>query len=161
MSEELTTLVQVMELYGKGLGALGRGIRLSAKGVHKGADIRFRYDSSTLRNNNIFVVGGSGADKTSFFLTPNLLNCHGCNIYTDPKGTLYEELGGYLAMQPDTLVYVINMCEMDKSMHINPFLFIKEKSDITKLIVNLIQNTASETIKNASADPFWCLRSGE
>ena len=37
-------------------------------------NIRFKYDSSTLRNNNTFVVGGSGSGKTSFFLTPNLLN---------------------------------------------------------------------------------------
>ncbi|MCR5586756.1 MAG: type IV secretion system protein VirD4 [Lachnospiraceae bacterium] len=36
-------------------------------------NIRFKYDSSTLRNNNTFVVGGSVSGKTSFFLTPNLL----------------------------------------------------------------------------------------
>ena len=118
-------------------------------------NIRFKYDSSTLRNNNIVVVGGSGAGKTSFFLTPNLMNLHGCNIYTDPKGTLVEELGDYLRAQPDTKVYVINMCEMEKSAHINPFLFIREKSDLTKLIGNLIQNTNSPTIKHASQDPFW------
>ena len=51
-------------------------------------NIRFKYDSSTLRNNNTFVVGGSGSGKTSFFLTPNLLNLHGCNVFTDPKGYL-------------------------------------------------------------------------
>ncbi len=118
-------------------------------------NIRFKYDSSTLRNNNTFVVGGSGAGKTSFFLTPNLLNLHGCNIYTDPKGTLVEELGPYLEAQPDTRVYTINMCEMNRSMHINPFLFIEKKSDISKLIQNLIQNTSSANIKNSSQDPFW------
>ncbi len=118
-------------------------------------NIRFKYDSSTLKNNNIFVVGGSGAGKTSFFLTPNLLNLHGCNIYTDPKGTLVEELGPYLEAQPDTKVYTINMCEMNKSMHINPFLFIEKRKDITKLIQNLIKNTSNENIKNSSADPFW------
>ena len=40
----------------------------------------------------VFVVGGSGAGKTAFFLTPNLLSLHDCNIYTDPKGSLVEEL---------------------------------------------------------------------
>lgn len=49
-------------------------------------NVRFRYDSDTLRNNNIVVVGGSGAGKTAFFLTPNLMSLHDCNIYTDPKG---------------------------------------------------------------------------
>ena len=82
-------------------------------------NIRMKYDSSTLKNNNTCVVGGSGAGKTSFFLTPNLLNQHGCNVITDPKGTLINELGPYLASQPDTRVYSINMCEMKKSMRFN------------------------------------------
>ena len=64
-------------------------------------NVRFRYDSDTLRNNNIVVVGGSGAGKTAFFLTPNLMSLHDCNIYTDPKGSLAEELGAWLAKQKD------------------------------------------------------------
>ncbi len=119
------------------------------------ANIRFKYDSSTLRNNNTFVVGGSGSGKTSFFLTPNLLNMHGCNVFTDPKGTLVEELGPYLAAQPDTRVYTINMCDMRKSDRINPFLFVESASDITKLITNLIHNTENANIKASSQDPFW------
>ncbi|MCM1244718.1 MAG: type IV secretory system conjugative DNA transfer family protein [Roseburia sp.] len=118
-------------------------------------NIRFRYDESTLRNGNIFVVGGSGAGKTSFFLTPNLLQCHGSNVYTDPKGSVLEELGTFLEKQKDTIVCVINLCEMEKSMHINPFLFLRTQMDVSKLISNLIQNTNSENIQNSTADPFW------
>ena len=33
MSEELQSLVQIIELYGKGLGGLGRALRFSAKGA--------------------------------------------------------------------------------------------------------------------------------
>ncbi len=44
---------------------------------------------------------------------------------------------------------------MNKSMHINPFLFIEKKSDISKLIQNLIQNTENANIKASSQDPFW------
>ena len=118
-------------------------------------NVRFRYDSDTLRNNNIVVVGGSGAGKTAFFLTPNLMSLHDCNIYTDPKGSLVEELGAWLAKQKDTRVYTLNLCEMEKSMHFNPFPYIRSKSDITKLVTNLIQNTNSANIKNSSQDPFW------
>ena len=32
MSEELQSLVQIIELYGRGLGGLGKAIRFSAKG---------------------------------------------------------------------------------------------------------------------------------
>ncbi len=38
MSEELTTLVQVLELYGKGIGTLGRAIKFTAKGAKSGVD---------------------------------------------------------------------------------------------------------------------------
>ncbi len=38
MSEELSTLVQVIELYGKGVGALGRAIKFTAKGAKTGID---------------------------------------------------------------------------------------------------------------------------
>ena len=40
-------------------------------------------------------------------------------------------------------------------MHFNPFPYIRSKSDITKLVTNLIQNTNSANIKNSSQDPFW------
>lgn len=36
MSEELQSLVQIIELYGRGLGGLGKAIRFSAKGAEKG-----------------------------------------------------------------------------------------------------------------------------
>ncbi len=39
MSEEVQTMVQVLELTGRGLSGLMKGIRLSAKGVSKGADL--------------------------------------------------------------------------------------------------------------------------
>ena len=39
MSEELTTLVQVLELYGRGLNTLGKAIKFTSKGVSTGVDI--------------------------------------------------------------------------------------------------------------------------
>ena len=39
MSEELQSMVQIIELYGRGLGALGRAIRFSAKEAAKGVDV--------------------------------------------------------------------------------------------------------------------------
>ena len=39
MSEELQALVQIIELYGRGLGGLGKAIRFSAKGAAKGVQI--------------------------------------------------------------------------------------------------------------------------
>lgn len=47
------------------------------------------------------------------------------------------------------------MCEMEKSMHFNPFIYLRQKSDVTKLVSNLIQNTNNTNIKNNFQDPFW------
>ena len=52
----------------------GKISELSAENKVLSQNVRFRYDSDTLRNNNVFVVGGSGAGKTAFFLTPNLMS---------------------------------------------------------------------------------------
>lgn len=50
-------------------------------------------------------------------------------------------------------VKVINLLEMDKSDCYNPFAYIREETDIVKLITNLISNT---TPKGATpSDPFW------
>ena len=38
MSEELSTLIQVLQLYGRGLDGLGKAIRFTSKGVKKGAN---------------------------------------------------------------------------------------------------------------------------
>jgi hypothetical protein len=42
--DELTTLVQVLELYGKGAGALGRAIKFTAKVAKTGVDFLEKLD---------------------------------------------------------------------------------------------------------------------
>ena len=47
-------------------------------------------------NNNVLVLGCSGAGKTRNFLKPNLLQCHGTYVVLDAKGRLFHEMGPYL-----------------------------------------------------------------
>ena len=50
-------------------------------------------------------------------------------------------------------VKVINLLEMDKSDCYNPFVYLREETDVVKLVTNIMSNT---TPKNAtSSDPFW------
>lgn len=51
-------------------------------------------DRETRRNNNVLVVGTTGAAKTRTVITPNLLECVGSYVVTDPKGNLYCQWGG-------------------------------------------------------------------
>ena len=118
-------------------------------------NIRLKYDASTLKNNNMFIVGGSGAGKTAFAVSPNLLNNSCSGVYTDPKGGLLEDYGEYLKAQPYTRVYQINLCEMEKSMRFNPFVFLRKQSEIPRLIANIMKNTTPDEGLNNTADPFW------
>lgn len=49
-------------------------------------------------NNNILVLGCSGSGKTRNHLKPNLMQCDGSYIVLDTKGSLYHEMGAYLAL---------------------------------------------------------------
>lgn len=50
-------------------------------------------------NNNILVLGCSGSGKTRNHLKPNLMQCNGSYIVLDTKGSLYDEMGAFLALQ--------------------------------------------------------------
>lgn len=50
-------------------------------------------------------------------------------------------------------VKVINLLEMEKSDCYNPFSYIREETDIVKLITNLISNTTPKG--TTPSDPFW------
>ena len=108
----------------------------------------------TKLNNNVLIIGGSGAGKTFYEVKPNLMQMpHDCSfICTDPKGEILRSCGGMLKKN-GYHVKVINLLEMNKSDCYNPFAYIREETDIVKLITNLISNT---TPKGATpSDPFW------
>lgn len=123
--------------------------------------LRISMDSKKTRiNNNAFVVGGSGAGKSLFALTPNIFQADmdskypGSYVFTDPKGELLQKNGAYLK-SIGYKIKVLNLTTdgMAESDCYNPFEYIRKISDIDKLIANLIANT---TDKNASkGDPFW------
>ena len=48
-------------------------------------------------NNNMLVIGPSGAGKTRNVLKPNLLQMNASHIVLDTKGTLCREVGPVLA----------------------------------------------------------------
>ena len=106
----------------------------------------------TKYNNNILVIGGSGAKKTFGFVKPNILQLNTSFIITDPKGEILRSEGEMLKANGYN-VKVLNLIDMDSSDGYNPFDYIREANDIPILIGNIIGNT---TPKNANtSDPFW------
>ena len=112
-------------------------------------------DPKNSRNKNVLVIGGSGSGKTRFFIKPNIMQCpktKGCSlVITDPKGTLITECGKMLAAAGYD-VRVFNVISFQKSMHYNPFAYIRSEKDILKLVTALIANTKGE---GKGGDDFW------
>ena len=103
------------------------------------------------RNKNVLVVGGSGSDKTRFWLKPNLLQCHSSYVVTDPKGSIVVECGNAL-LKNGYKVRILNTINFKKSMHYNPFSYVHSEKDILKLVTTLMTNTKGE---GSGGDPFW------
>ncbi len=105
-------------------------------------------------NGNILICGGSGAGKTFYEVKPNLMQMpHHCSfICTDPKGEILRSCGKMLKDNGYN-VKVINLLEMNKSDCYNPFSYIREETDVVKLITNLISNTTPKG--STPSDPFW------
>ncbi|VRM99982.1 TraG family protein [Streptococcus pneumoniae] len=105
------------------------------------------------RNKNVLVVGGSGSGKTRFFLKPNLMQMHSSYVVTDPKGTVLIECGKMLEKNGYE-IKVLNTINFKKSMHYNPFAYLRSEKDILKLVQTIMANTKGEGEK--STEDFWC-----
>ena len=105
------------------------------------------------RNKNVLVVGGSGSGKTRFFLKPNLMQMHSSYVVTDPKGTVLIECGRMLEKHGYE-IKVLNTINFKKSMHYNPFAYLRSEKDILKLVQTIMANTKGEGEK--STEDFWC-----
>ena len=104
------------------------------------------------RNKNILVIGGSGSGKTRFFVKPNLMQMHSSYVVTDPKGTVLVECGKMLK-KGKYKIKVLNTINFAKSMHYNPFAYIRSEKDILKLVNTIIVNTKGEG--QQSGEDFW------
>ena len=125
------------------------------------------------RNKNIVVIGGSGSGKTRFFVKPSIMQMNCSMVITDPKGTLIEECGKMLEKGPPKrdkdgnvlkdksgkvvhepyVIKVLNTINFSKSLHYNPFAYIRSEKDILKLVTTIIANTKGEGEK--STEDFW------
>lgn len=118
-------------------------------------NVRMSTDTSvTGLNNNMLVIGGSGAGKTFFIVKPNIMQMMLNNsfIATDPKGEIARATANMLKKNGYN-VKVLNLIGMAKSDGYNPFRYIREENDVVKLVTNIISNTTPK--ETAPTDPFW------
>ena len=109
-------------------------------------------DPKNARNKNILVIGGSGSGKTRFFAKPNIMQLHSSYVITDPKGSLICEVG-QLLQRAKYRIKELNTINFSKSMHYNPYAYLRSEKDILKLVNTIIVNTKGEGAQ--SAEDFW------
>lgn len=116
-------------------------------------NVRISYHFfSHQRNIHTVVVGGSGAKKSRGYAMPNILQNNCTNIILDPMGEILMGCGKFLE-EEGTEVRVLDLIEMEKSHHYNPFVYLRNENDVQTMVTNLF---AATTPKNAtSQDPFW------
>ena len=106
-------------------------------------------------------------------MKPNLMKMHSSYVVTDPKGTVLVECGrmlkkgipllddngavvkddkGKTVYQPYK-IKVLNTINFARSMHYNPFAYIRSEKDILKLVNTIIVNTKGEG--QQSGEDFW------
>lgn len=118
-----------------------------------GKDKHYSMDCyKTRRNNNVLVVGTSGAGKTRNIVIPNLLQATGSYIVSDPKGNLYREYGKYLEDKGYSVMVLDFTCP-EESVHYNPFNYIRNSNDVLKIANMLVKSTGVQTKR--TTDPFW------
>ena len=104
----------------------------------------------TQLNNNVLVVGASGAGKTRSIVTPNLLEATGSYIVSDPKGNLYRQYYPYLTEQGYS-VKILDFTNPENSDRYNFFDYINSTQDIVSIAHMLIYNSENKSYQ----DPFW------
>lgn len=122
-----------------------KGKLILAEGVSYSMDC---YE--TRLNNNVMVVGTSGAGKTRSIVTPNLLSANGSYVVSDPKGNLYKKYKDYLEKK-GYVVKLLDFTHPENSSHYNPYNYIRTEQDIVKIAHMIVYNTGVAL----RGDPFW------
>ena len=71
---------------------------------------------------NLVIFGKSGGGKTTEYIIPNLLNCSGSMVVTDPSGEIFRDTSGYLKKK-GYKINVLRLADPLNSSHFN-YMFL-------------------------------------
>ena len=104
-------------------------------------------------NINVLVVGGSGSGKSASYVKPNVKDCLGSYIFTDPKGELYDDTAGYLK-EHGYDIKLLNLVNPESSDCYNPLAHVRSDIDVD-IITNTIVKGQKDGAGGSSSDPYW------
>ena len=101
-------------------------------------------------NLNEVVIGGSGAGKSFRKIKPDIIQMTGSYVVTDPSGELYRDMANFLRCN-GYKVRVLNLSNISLSNSYNPFDYLRDEQDVTKLATMFIENSSEKGEKG----DFW------
>lgn len=103
-------------------------------------------------NNNMAILGASGAGKTRSVVIPNLLSAYGSYIVADPKGNLHKKYSEHMKRYGYKVIH-LDFIHPDRSDRYNPLNYIRTTDDAMKLASQIV--SLSYGGRSATNDPFW------
>ncbi|WP_322155272.1 VirD4-like conjugal transfer protein, CD1115 family [Paratractidigestivibacter sp.] len=106
-------------------------------------------------NNNVLVLGCSGGGKTRHHVKPNLMQAQGSYIVIDCKGSLYREVGPYLA-EAGYEVDQLDFTRIGGTVGYNPIAHVRFDDDGRPVFQDIITiASAICPVEDHESDPFW------
>lgn len=103
------------------------------------------------KNKNVCVIGDSGSGKTFTFVKPNILQCLGSFVVTDPKGLLVHETGTILERE-GYKIKVLDLNTLANSDQFNVFKYIKREIDLDRVLEAITEGTKKS---DKQGEDFW------
>ncbi|MCR4855224.1 MAG: type IV secretory system conjugative DNA transfer family protein [Erysipelotrichaceae bacterium] len=133
--------------------------RMNYSGIHHLAkDIFFNTDTwKSGTNNNVLVIGPTGAGKTRSYVRPNILYSHESMIVLDTKGNLHRDFADILSCKGYE-VKLIDFTDLKKGNGYNPLSYIRYDAEKDLFSEQDILSLCSCIVDGLnSRDPYWDL----
>lgn len=102
-------------------------------------DLLIMHDETSIDNQNVVIIGSSGAGKTQSYVLPNIINVRNKSIIvTDPKGELHA-LTAQLKRDQGFKVYQVDFVDFMQSKY-NPLYYVETPLDAQKIANTIITN---------------------
>jgi len=150
MSEELQSMVQIIELYGRGLGALGRAIRFSAKGAAKGVDVA---KVKTMQHNMKLHYASTGNHKTMKLSDLEKLTGGQYNILNIPLENEKELLEFYDRLKKMRVSFA-ELPDLQLGDGYTQIAYNPMDAENVKMVVQYYRKHLSEMPKDISVDQY-------
>lgn len=102
-------------------------------------ELMIMHDNTSIDNQNVVVIGSSGAGKSQAYVIPNLINIRNKSIIvTDPKGEL-DKLTSQLKRDQGYKTYQVDFVNFKQAKY-NPLYYVETPLDAQKIANTIISN---------------------